>query len=261
MASSQDEFADCLRNAHIPATADVFISAQITAIDGTNHEIKRVLTTDYSKKQECTSRLELDGAGAAEADLLRLGFVLSQPPLQAPVLAQHTLGHIFSVRPQDRATYFKALLEVTDLDNLRNQIAALDTELAAPADDFLTKFDKCLGVPLLTSILTLRTMPDRAGLAAKLDQCATTLLTSAGTTVPASSVERFAALSDLLVDLRSKAFPVKAFERKPLAGWNAPAEDIWTQLETYLAERAKVDEQTRQLTALFKEALNLPIVA
>ena len=79
------------------------------AADDTAHYIRRVLTSDYAKKQNCTSCLEIDGALAVEADLAKLGIALSQPPLQAPVLAQHTLSYIFSVRPQDRATYFKSL--------------------------------------------------------------------------------------------------------------------------------------------------------
>jgi hypothetical protein len=240
---------------------DVYVSAQVTAIDGTDHTLRRVLTADYGKRQNCASRLEIDGAIATESHLSRLGFALSQPPLRAPVLAQHTLSHIFSVRPQDRATYFKALFEVTDLDDLRNQIAGIAIELTAPVDDLLTKFDTCVALPLLSSTLTMRAMPDAAGLASKLHQCAVAFLNSAGAPVPETPAERQAAVADLLTDLRSKAFPVKAFERKELTGWNLPADIIWTQLKTYLAERTKVDEQTRQLSALFKEALTLPTIA
>lgn len=261
MASGQDEFADCLRNAHLPATSDVYVTAKVMTSDGTDHTLKRVLTADYGKKQECASHLEIDGAIASEDDLVKLGFVLSQPPLRAPVLAQHTLSHIFSVRPQDRATYFKALFEVTDLDDLRNQIAGLATELVMPADDFLAKFDRCVVLPLLVPVLTMRSMPDPAAFADKLDQCSIVLLNSAGAIVASTAVERLSAVADLLADLRGKAFPVRAFERKPLSGWNMPADPIWTQLETYILERAKVAEQTRQLTALFKEALKLPAVA
>jgi hypothetical protein len=44
------------------------------------------------------------------------------------VLAQHTLGYLFPAKPQDRTGYFKALLEVTDLDEFRNAVAALEKE-------------------------------------------------------------------------------------------------------------------------------------
>jgi hypothetical protein len=40
----------------------------------------------------------------------------------------------------------------------------------------------------------------------------------------------------------------------------SPADTIWQNLHTYLDERTKIDEETRRLTALFKEALNLPAI-
>jgi DNA repair exonuclease SbcCD ATPase subunit len=95
VASSQDEFADALRNAHLALGETVYVAARVTAIDGTDYAVKRILVADYSKRQDCVSRLEIDGTAANEADLTKLGIVLSQPPLRAPVLAQHTLSHIF----------------------------------------------------------------------------------------------------------------------------------------------------------------------
>ena len=48
-------------------------------------------------------------------------------------------GYVFSARPQDRASCFKALLEVTDLEDFRNQVAALDEDIAAPANPLIEK--------------------------------------------------------------------------------------------------------------------------
>jgi hypothetical protein len=262
MASTQDEFADALRNAHLEPAAEVYVAARIIAADGTAHEIRRVLTADYGKKQECASRLEIDSAVATEADLLKLGITLSQPPLRAPVLAQHTLSYIFSVGPQNRATYFKTLLEVADLDQLRNDIAGLETELTPPTDPLLVKFDACLAVLLLNEALSgvASAIPDLPTLITVLSDAAGALIQAAGQDVPAALADRLAVIESILADRRSKAFPVRGFEREDLAGWNAPAADIWTRLDTYLTERGKVDEETRQLTALFDEALKLPAV-
>lgn len=260
MASSQDEFADALRNAHLPDGQEVFVAASIIAPDGTEHKIKRILTADYAKRQDCASRLEIDGAVAQETDLTALGIVLSQPPLQAPVLAQHTLSHIFSVKPADRATYFKALFEITDLDDLRNDIASLTGELVAPTDDALAKFDGCLEHRLMKPLLSgfERKMPNQAGVSGKLDECVKALLEDSGSAVPGSKEERRTALVELLADLRGRTFPVRGFDRSILAGWNLPSAATWSQLKTYIDEKAKVDEQTRQLAALFVEALKLP---
>lgn len=60
IASSQDEFADALRNAHLPEGEEVYLTVRIVASDGTDHEIKRILTADYGKRQNCASRLEID---------------------------------------------------------------------------------------------------------------------------------------------------------------------------------------------------------
>ena len=80
VASSQDEFADALRNAHLPPGMPVFVQATILAPDASSHIIRRTLKTDYSKKQDCETALAIDAKPAAETALLALGIVLSQPP-------------------------------------------------------------------------------------------------------------------------------------------------------------------------------------
>ena len=263
MASSQDEFADALRNAHLPPGQQVYIAGTVIGPDGASHHVKRVLTADYAKRQDCKSSLEIDSKPGSEADLATLGVSLSQPPLAAPVLAQHTLSYIFSVRPQDRATYFKALLEVTDLDDLRNDIDGLSGELAPPVDPLLTKFDALMGVAALKPVLLVlvSTIPDRPALTARLDSCAHALLAAAGAQVPATPAERLVAVAQLLEERRSKTFPLGAFKYTPLEAWSDPLSSTWAALDNYIQERAKIDEETRQLVALFDEALKLPAIA
>jgi hypothetical protein len=262
MASSQDEFADALRNAHLPAGAQVFVQATITDSAGAPRIVKRVLKTDYSKKQECETVLTIDGKPAKEADLAALGVVLSQPPLRAPVLAQHTLGYVFSARPQDRASYFKALLEVTDLEEFRNQVAALGNEIAAPASPLIEKLETAAGIagagrlvkPLLAKV------PTPTEIAAALAACAKELVAAAGETPPAEAAALFARLGALLTEKRAKTFALKGFDRKPLAPWSGESAAQQDALTDYVAERGKVDEETRRLVGLFREALALPAV-
>ncbi len=263
MASSQDEFADALRNAHLAAGEEVYVSACITATDGASHKIKRVLIGDYAKRQDCTSLLEIDGTIATEVDLTKFGLSLSQPPLEAPILSQHTLSYIFSVRPQDRATYFKTLLEVTDLDGLRNEMEALSDEIKPSDDPLVTKFDNCADITTLKPVLSsiLYAIPDEATLEAKLHEAAQALIEDAGEKVPETIDKWLATIERILSVRRRKTFPVSEFERDELAAWNPPPDDSWTSLETYLDERKKVDEGTRQLVALFDEALKLPTIS
>ena len=263
MASSKDEFADALRNAHLPPGQQVSVAATITAPDGSSHQVKRVLLADYAKKQDCKSRLEINGQPVAEQDLAGIGISLSQPPLAAPVLAQHTLSYIFSVRPQDRATYFKALLEVTDLDDLRNDIASLSSDLTPPQEPLLVKLDTVLTVLALKPILSvLNTMiPDLAALTVRLDAGAQALIGAADEQSPAKPVERLAAVERIINERRSKTFPVDTFRYTPLTAGSEPVPSTWAALDNYILERAKIEAETRQLVALFDEALKLPGIA
>jgi hypothetical protein len=263
MASSQDEFADALSNAHLPDGTEVFVSAEIQAPDASTHTVTRRLLEDYSKRQDCRSALEIDGAASAEAALRALGIVLSQPPLEAPVLAQHTLAYIFSARPQDRAVYFKTLLEVSDLDDFRNTVAGLESEITARESPLLTKFDRCSGiVELLPLTLALpNTAPGVQDLQRLAHDGAAALIQSAAVPVPEKTPDRLTKVTEILTETRSRAFPVRGFDRQPLGGWAVPGPDLWKRLESYLRERVRADEETQQLTALFIEALKLPSLA
>lgn len=263
LASAQDEFADALRNAHLSPGQEVYVAARIILADGKDHEVKRILTADYAKREYCQSLLQIDGVPAAETDIPALGIVLSQPPLEAPVLTQHTLSYIFSVRPQDRATYFKTLLEVTDLESLRTDVASLADELKPQDDRLLRKFATCLTVKALNVVLSgvETAIPNLATLAATISAAAKALITDAGEQAPEAPPERLAAIERILAQRRSKTFPVGYFQRNNLQSWNPPPQDVWTRLTTYLDERDKVDQQTRQLIAVFDQALKLPAIA
>jgi hypothetical protein len=118
-------------------------------------------------------------------------------------------------------------------------------------------------VPEFASLLApfLDNVPASTALAAAFDRGATALITAAGQPVPATMPERLSAIADILAARRALILSLQAFDRKQLAALTRPADAIWHKLQTYLDERAKVDEETRRLTALFKEALNLPAIA
>ncbi len=264
VASSQDEFADALRNAHMPVATQAYVEAEITDRDGKPHRVRRTLISDYAKRKDCQSALQIDGGDAKESDFAALGIVLSQPPLAAPVLAQHTLGYLFSARPQDRATYFKKILEVTDLEELRGAAAALDAKFKP--DDSDRQWIRLAAAaaiedaePLLTPLKT--SVPGSVDLAAAIDGAITAILTAAaGDPLPTTPAERLAALEGLLLERRAKTFPIDGFHRRPLADWTEPAQGEWDKLDAYLAERETVEEEARRLAALFREALAIPAV-
>jgi DNA repair exonuclease SbcCD ATPase subunit len=260
LASSQDEFADSLRNAHMPAGLPVFVQAEIVDADGKAHLIKRTLVSDYTKKASCASTLEIDGARADQAGLVKLGVVLSQPPMAAPVLMQHTLGYLFSAKPQERSMYFKALLEVSDLDTLRAKIADREPFLNRAESPVLAKLRICASQPVLKPSLEplLETSANAPQVDKALIAAATALLTSAGATVPATQAERLKMIEDLLAEKRARTFPLSYFDLKPLKPWESPKEQSWSELENFIVQAGKLAAETKRLIALFTEVLKIP---
>jgi DNA repair exonuclease SbcCD ATPase subunit len=194
LASGQDEFADALRNVHMPKALPCFVRATFM-LTGKPHVVTRTLIADYGKRQDCQTALDIDDKAATETDLVRLGIILSQPPLRAPVLAQHTLGYLFSARPQDRASYFKALLEVTDLEDLRAAVAAVDATLKAPEDRLAEALAAATGITAAAAALRPLTgkVPSPAAVTAAIDAAHNAVIAGEGGQAPATTEERIAA--------------------------------------------------------------------
>ena len=261
LSSTQDEFTDALRNVHMPKDLPVYVELILTGPAGPR-VIRRSLTADYGKKQDCQTVLQIDGHLATEADLVALGIVLSQPPLRASVLAQHTLGYLFSARPRERASYFKALLEVTDLDTLRASVAGLEQTLPAVQSTLFAKLAIAAEIPAAANLKTVSAkVPTRVVLDKALSAAIIAIMKTEGQAAPGTLDEQADALATYLAGKRTETFPVGGFDKTPLAVWSPAFGEQLDALTHFLAERGKVDQQTRQLAALFVEALALPSVA
>jgi len=262
-ASSQDEFADALRNAHLPPTAHVYVAACVQDSGPATHIIRRTLTQDYGKKSRCLSSLVINGKPAGESDLQGLGFRMSAPPLSSPVLLQHTLSYLFSANPKERSMYFKNLLEVADLEELREAVADAGKQFAAVFPPALAKLQTC-AVSLrsgdnLQSLLKL--IPDSATIAQAFSETAAALLKGASLPVPAKDAERYASVREALDAARSKKFPMGGLAHIALSGWSAPDASAWEGIENFLTKTKEVGEETKRLTKLFSEVLALKDVA
>ena len=81
MASTQDEFADALQNAHMPAELPVYVETEIVGTDGAPHKVRRTLAADYAKRQDCRSSLQIDGDRQARKTWPRLASSSRSPRL------------------------------------------------------------------------------------------------------------------------------------------------------------------------------------
>ena len=262
-ASAQDEFADALRNAHIPASAKVFVAACIETSDGATRTVQRTLLEDYGKKNKCSSALSVDGHAANQGDLNKLGLRLSTPPLSAPILFQHTLGYLFSASPKERSMYFKSLLEVADLEELRESISGAGNLIVGAPPALLSKLQACAtrlkdGTKLQE---LLSSIPTTKSISSAFSETAADLLRAAEVSVPPDEEERYAQVRDLLAQLRSKTFPVSGLAVTVAAAWPPPADTTWEDIEAFLKMAKEVDEETKRLTRLFSEVLAIPDVA
>lgn len=137
---SSSEFESCLRNVHLAPDEEVYVEA-VVEIDGNRYVTRRTLDEDFTKKGECKGTLTVDGSPAPGIE--GTGIVLSPPPFETPVLMQHALRFVLSTKPQSRADYLKAVLDVSDLDEVRAVIAAQVKAIEAPSTPVLNQFQVC----------------------------------------------------------------------------------------------------------------------
>jgi hypothetical protein len=262
LASAKDEFSRALRNAHIPDSVAVFVEANFVCPDGVCRRLRRTLTTDYDGSTACVSKLEIDGAVCNESDVeARLGLRLLHPPLRAPVLAQHTLGYVFTASPTDRAAYFRAVLDTQDLEDFRTSVSMLPAELPAPSSAEIKNLSALENiVELATALKAIRNAKTKQAIERALATALQAILASIGVTAKASLNERIEQLDAELAGRRAQAFPIELFARKPLAPWTDPVGDLADALTIYGREKAATSSETQRLVALFESALAIPAI-
>jgi len=164
---SPGEFEGALRNAHLPASAVVYVEAEVQMDDGGTRVLRRQLVNDYEGAADCIGTLTLDGT--VIDSVAEVGLPLSDPPLAAPVLLEHGLRYAVSAKPGERSDYFKAVLEVADLDLLRSEIAAVVSEREAqPREPLALRLENLRSHPQIGSHLASSSQWTAASLSAAL---------------------------------------------------------------------------------------------
>lgn len=249
------EFIGSLRNVHAPADCSVRVAAHID-LDGSRMvTLERVLTADYQGSTPCASILRADGTPVPSVDAI--GFPLSRGKLSAPVLLQHVMRYVLSAAPQERADYFKAILELDDLELVRREIKSLRDEFdSAPKHAALSQ---------LGELAAYTTFKDRVGLlrtAKSLLEVETGLLELVNA---ALILDKHAAASDLsqgVAALRSamaaRHAKVLAVEQLDLGALDSAWEVRSLDLSAYSASAGAVDREVTRLVPIFEAVLGLP---
>ncbi|MCL4079013.1 AAA family ATPase [Coriobacteriia bacterium Es71-Z0120] len=259
VASAKREFAEALRNARLPQGEEIFVAAQVEDTQGHTHRVERRLVRDYTGRDPCQSDLKVDGKPAD--DLQAIGIRLSQPPLEAPVLMPHTLRYVVSTEPQKRSEYFKALLEVSDLEEIRDAIAQARNRLAEPVSEVSALYERCRSHPTFGSDLASleSVQPTREAVEEALREALARVLADHGD-VPDGFDARLAAAKDLLGHQRARTFPMDDIPPRNHPSWGVRPE-VQPTLEAFLRAKGAVDKEVARLLRLFQEVLNLPEIA
>ncbi|MFO7904266.1 MAG: hypothetical protein R6U98_16500 [Pirellulaceae bacterium] len=176
---------------------------------------------------------------------------------------QHTLSYLFSARPQERSQYFKALLEVSDLDAVSDEIQAAVDEFDQ-AEPLVAALERCvaaapsLGTPLQPLLGKWDALPSVDDV---MNAAAGGLLTEANVEVPDSLDERLVAIKQLLDARRAQTFPIEGLAAPAGHAWASFAGTTWQSIEEFHAQCAKIEDETQRLVVLFNHALKIPAIA
>jgi hypothetical protein len=253
------EHYSSLRCVHHPEGEQVIVAAGVIDKCGVERHVVRTLDTDLGRGQERTSTLTIDGQVAA--DLSTVGLVLAEPPLRAPVLFQHSVRYALSARPSERLAYFKALLEVSDLDQLTAAISGAVNGIASPTSNLERDLATCAADAVLAGDLAVLREPT-ASLATTqvaVMQAAQSALTALGEMPPADVAlpeEHAAQLETVLDALDQRRFDFAAWR----PGTDRPRLTQTTLPETQRFNTAAntVEAEAARLTALYEAVLLVP---
>jgi hypothetical protein len=249
------EFIGSLRNVHAPAGCRVRVAARID-LDGSRAvTLERVLTADYQGSTACASILRADGTQVPSVDAV--GFPLSRGKLSAPVLLQHVLRYVLSAAPQERADYFKAILELDDLELIRREIKSMRDEFdTAPKHVALSPLGELAVNPTFKDhVGLLRTARSFAEVEAGLLELVNAALI----------LDKHPAATDLshgVLALRAavaaRHAKVLAVEQLDLGAFDSAREIRSLNLSTYSVSAGAIDREVTRLVPIFEAVLRLP---
>jgi DNA repair exonuclease SbcCD ATPase subunit len=262
LGGAKSEYDRSLRNAYQPANAPAFVRAIIEGANHHEHQVERQLLRDFERTQECESRLLLDGTEVS--DLESIGIRLAEPPLRAPVLFQHSLRYALTATPSERLTYFKAVLEISDLDlvtdSLKNVIDAVQLPPVRLEQDLASCLTHADLGPALAVFAQPRTLTEAIARDC-LNQAAKTGIER----LSGCAVLTNLTMGDTIAQLRQE---IQRHEQAQFdfASWRPGNAPSWSDValercEAYSNVASQVDAETDRLHRLYEAVLQVPELA
>lgn len=256
LVSAKREYKDALKNVYMEdENPEVWMDLEDSNI-GFN-KISRELIRDYTAQEQCKSILEINDEETS--DLSEVNIFLSQPPLEAPILMPHTLRFVVSTNPQDRTDYFKALLEVSDLEKVREVVSVSKNQLNLPQNSIQDSFERCLNNPKFGEILNnlITEMPSTELLNNKLIEAFDTLIGDYREGLSNDLNKRVCILKEMLENRRSTTFPLDAFYVNNETKWYTINNDIWDNLKKYVEIKSSIETEETEIIEVLETILNI----
>lgn len=263
LGGDRSEFNDSLRCARHPQHEVVSVAAGIVDESGTEHRVVRTLDQDIGRGQDCTSTLTVDDTPVS--DLSALGIVLAEPPLRAPVLFQHSVRYVLSARPIDRLAYFKALLEMSDLDALSDALAAVIGALTLGEESVPERdLAACRSDPRLAAPFDALSQgaPSVAAMQTAIDAAVGLALAEVTGSSPQADMDGSARIEILERELErhdQRRFDFSAW--RPGAASIDVSDEALSRIAVYAPLASAADAEVERLRALFEAVLAVPALA
>lgn len=260
IGGAKAEFSGSLRNVYRPIDSEVWVQATLEDDEGNPHVVRRVLDSDYTANEDCSSTLTVDGV--PHEDLSSLGIHLATPPLRAPVLLQHSLRFALSAKPSDRSEYFKAVVSVSDLERFRDAVADLDIPEPNPPERPIQLLDLCGRHDVLSQMSDeIALASDQAAVDEKLRQSIEQALLESGTPeaeIPGRFDESFALLQSRVTEARGQHFAVAELAT-PGIDRPVPAQPFAPDsLEEFISARDSAGIEATRMERIFEAVLAVP---
>ncbi|WP_298458282.1 ATP-binding protein [uncultured Cellulomonas sp.] len=259
LGGAKAEYHETLRNVHLPAAdADVWVAAGMRGADGQVHEVRRELVCDFAQGTECDSRLLVDGV--VKDDLGAFGLApAAGSNLGAPVLLQHTLRHVLSTEPKQRVAYFKSLLSLTDLDELRERVAQVRRRLRnQPPTNGGSMLTALRATPFQDVFVALgfaRSTLTEEQVTGLVQGALLTAGEQALGKKPKDLTDLNDGLDSMLERQREAAFPLGAF-----AASSVPEDVAPVDISEYAAALGRADRKLAELAPIFNAVLAAPTI-
>ena len=278
--TSKPEFKNSLKNVFLKDKDETFIDAWITLDDNSKIHIRRILISDYPNSNEnCVSELKIEKDGNwIEFSFQDINLPDFKYPENVPIIFQHTLRHVILSSTENRRRYFRKLLNIDDLYEIRETVRQsiedfiekrINNEKALQNINRVKTLIKCQGFNKLEEIIDKPEITFNQSKIIVVDIIDKVLSEEIEDYEVEDEVHSIILLKELIADYRAKVFDTSKIKLRNL-GLNMVSKDSWSGIvrdwlvevkakyKNYSEKNEIIDSQLEILHDFYKAGVELP---